>query len=249
VNRRDFVVGIGSGVAITGAKNVAWERFWSPQNQFARQSFSQQGEDIVLYHALHETLNIERPTYLDVGAAHPVQSNNTYLLYLTGGHGVLVEPNPTFAKMLRDWRPKDIVVQAGIGLKDTMEADYYEIKENPLLNTFSAETVRKLQQGKTESVLERVVKMPLVNINRIIAEELGSAPDLLSTDVEGLDEAILKTLDLQRFRPGVICAEGVSIYNNGDRSDMAKYLASEGYIQRGGTMVNSIFLDSKRIHE
>jgi len=249
VNRRDLVVGIGSGVVITGAKKVAWERFWSPQNQFARQSFSQQGEDIVLYHALHETLNIEHPTYLDVGAAHPVQSNNTYLLYLTGGHGVLVEPNPTFAKMLRDWRPKDIVVEGGIGLRDTMEADYYEIKENPLLNTFSPEVVRNLQKGKTESVLERVVKMPLVNINRVIAEELGTAPDLLSTDVEGLDEAILKALDLQRFRPGVICAEGVSIYKNGNHSDLAQYLAGEGYIQRGGTMVNSIFVDGKRIHE
>jgi hypothetical protein len=35
---------------------------------------------------------------------------------------------------------------------------------------------------------------------------------LLSTDAEGIDETILKTLDLQRFRPGVIRAEGVSIH-------------------------------------
>jgi Methyltransferase FkbM domain len=62
---------------------------------------------------------------------------------------------------------------------------------------------------KTESVVERVLKMPLININRLIAENLASAPDLLSIDVEGLDTAILKTLDLSRFRPAVICVEAL----------------------------------------
>src|SRR5215813_8721308 len=127
---------MGTGVVIGTGGDFAWERFWSPQKKFARQSFSQQGEDIVLYHALHETLKIERPTYMDVGAAHPVQSNNTYLLYTTGGHGLLVEPNPVFVKLLRKFRPHDIVVQAGIGVADTPQADYYEIKGNPMLNTF-----------------------------------------------------------------------------------------------------------------
>ena len=91
------------------------------------------------------------------------------------------------------------------------EADYYEIKGNPLLNTFSPDTVKELQKNKTESVVERVVKMPLLNINKVIEEQLGAAPDLLSTDVEGLDYDILKTLDLSRFRPPVICAEDVGI--------------------------------------
>jgi hypothetical protein len=31
-------------------------------------------------------------------------------------------------------------------------------------------------------------------MNRLMAEHLGHAPDLLSTDVEGLDYAILQTL-------------------------------------------------------
>ena len=43
----------------------------------SRLSFSQQGEDIVLYHALRDTMKIPNPTYLDVGAAHPIRSNNT----------------------------------------------------------------------------------------------------------------------------------------------------------------------------
>ena len=134
-------------------------------------SFSAEGEDIVLFHALKDTMKIEKPTYMDVGAAHPKAANNTYLLYTTaGGHGVLVEPNPMFVALLRRDRPNDITVAAGIGVTETAEADYYEIKGNPMLNTFSADQVAYLQRGKTESVVERVVKMPLLNINGVILE-------------------------------------------------------------------------------
>jgi FkbM family methyltransferase len=250
VKRREFVAGVVSGAA----GMAAWDRLQAPPPptarpipEFARLSFSQQGEDIVLYHALHDLLKIERPTYMDIGAAHPVQSNNTYLLYGTGSTGVLVEPNPFYVEMLRRRRPNDVVVAAGIGVDDAAAADYYEIKENPLLNTFSPEQVAALQKGKADSVVARVTKMPLININRAIADHLGRSPDLLSTDVEGLDYAIIKTLDLARFRPGVICCEGVSTYKNGGQSDIAQYLISRGYIQRGGSLVNSVFVDGNRV--
>ncbi len=250
MKRREFVAGLVGGVA--GAAGAAgWERVRPDQPMtvpaFGRLSFSQQGEDIVLYHALHDLLKIDRPTYMDVGAAHPVQSNNTYLLYGTGSTGVLVEPNPIYVEMLRVQRPNDIVVAAGIGVTDQAEADYYEIEGNPLLNTFSAEQVETLQQGTTARVVTRVSKMPLLNINRVIAEHLGTAPDLLSTDVEGLDTAIIESLDLTRFRPGVICFEGVAFDRNGGTSGLATYLARHDYIPRGGSMVNSIFVDARRI--
>ena len=215
--------------------------------EHARLSFSQQGEDIVLFHVLHELMKIATPTYMDVGAAYPVRGNNTYLLYTTGGRGVLVEPNPALAVQLRSKRPGDTVVEAGIGVSDTIEADYYEIKGNPMLNTFSPAQVAHLQQGKAESVVERVVKMPLLNINRVILEHLGRAPDLLSTDVEGLDYAIIRTLDLSRFRPAAICAEAIPTMKSGRASRMTVFLASKGYIPRGGSMYNTIYVDSRRI--
>jgi len=106
MHRRDFATGLITGVVGGAVAKTAWGRNQTIP-EFGRVTFSQQGEDIVLFHALHETLKIERPTYLDSGAAHPMQSNNTYLLYTTGGHGVLVEPNPVFVKLLRKFRPQD----------------------------------------------------------------------------------------------------------------------------------------------
>jgi len=250
VKRREFVAGVVGGVAGVAAAE-GWDLV-DPNRpmvvpQFGRLSFSQQGEDIVLYHALHDLLGLDRPTYMDVGAAHPVQSNNTYLLYGTGSTGVLVEPNPMYVELLRSQRHNDIVVAAGIGVTDQVEADYYEIAGNPLLNTFSAEQVERLQEGKTENVVARVTKMPLININRVIEEHLGRAPDLLSTDIEGFDFAIIRSLDLGRFRPGVICCEGVAFNKEGHRSEMATYLESQRYILRGGSMVNSVYVDRGRL--
>ena len=215
--------------------------------EHARLSFSQQGEDIVLFHVLHELMKIAAPTYMDVGAAYPVRGNNTYLLYTTGARGVLVEPNPALAEQLRSKRPGDIVVEAGIGVTAAVEADYSEIKGNAMLNTFSPEQVAHLQRGQAESVVARVVKMPLLDINRVIQEHLGKAPDLLSTDVEDMDDAIIRTLDLARFRPAAICAEAIPTTKSGRLSRTTRYLAAKGYIPRGGSVYNTIYVDARRI--
>lgn len=260
MNRRDFLSGAVSGAVVAAGGRVAWDRVHRPPPapilpppppalpEHARVSFSQQGEDIVLFHALRDLLRIEPATYLDVGAADPILGSNTYLLYTIGARGVLVEPNPMYVTLLRSARPLDKVVAAGIGVTAEAEGDYYEIKGDPLRNTFSAEHVAELQKGRTDSVIERVVKMPLVNINRVIEAQLdGRPPDLLSTDVEGLDYAIIRSLDLSRFRPGVICAETVPIYKPGNASDITKYLRRHDYIPRGGSMFNTIFIDARRI--
>ena len=260
-NRRDFLGGAVGGAA-AGAAAVVLTGAARPEPpppasapatpppalpEHARLSFSQQGEDIVLFHVLHELMKIAAPTYLDVGAAYPVRGNNTYLLYTTGARGVLVEPNPTLAAQLRSQRPRDTVVEAGIGVANAVEADYFQIKGNAMLNTFSTEQVAHLQRGKTESVVERVVKMPLLNINQVIQDHLGRAPDLLSTDVEGLDDAIIRTLELSRFRPAAICAEGIATMKSGRSSRMTRYLAAQGYIPRGGSLYNTIYVDARRL--
>ena len=254
MQRRDFMKGLAVGAvgAVAGAGGrIGWERTrigrpGGTMPEYGRVSFSQEGEDIVLYHALRDTMKIEKPVYMDVGAAHPMAANNTYLLYWSaGGHGVLVEPNPMFVELLRRERPKDITVAAGIGVTETSEADYYEIKDNPWLNTFSPDEAKERQ--KNGNIVERVTKMPLLNINKVIEQHLGKAPDLLSTDVEGLDFDILKTLDLQRYRPAVICAEDVAFWDAGQLTDIAKYLIEHGYVPRGGSMVNAIYLDKQRL--
>jgi len=210
-----------------------------------QRSYAAMGEDLILGALLKNVLKISSPTYLDIGAADPVAASNTYLLYTEGSRGVLVEPNPTYVEKLRKVRPGDTVLGVGIGAGDAREADYYVIKDQPMLNTFSAEVLEMRQ--KNGSVLDRVVKMPLVPVMTVIAEHLKATPDLLSIDAEGFDLQIVQSLDFNQYRPPVICAETKGPSVTHESTPLAQYLVGLGYIVTAGTIYNTILVDRARL--
>jgi hypothetical protein len=67
----------------------------------------------------------------------------------------------------------------------------------------------------------------------------------LSLDTEGLDLEILKTIDFKRFRPKIVCAETLIVNSTKMIAEIPLYMASQDYAVRGGSMVNTIFIDSK----
>jgi FkbM family methyltransferase len=266
VNRRDFLIGAASGASSAVVLGVAGRAVSGtmagetdaplpdvptpappPTLYQGRRSFAQQGEDLVLYNLLCQDLKIQAPTYLDIGAGDPVLSNNTYALYLTGSRGVLVEPNPTLVRKLKAVRPGDIVIGCGVGLKEASAADYYVIRGRWPLNTFSREAVAEYRRQSAADPVERVLKMPLIPINLLIADLFGSAPDLLSIDVEGLDLAVLRTLDTRAHRPAVICAETKGPGMSHDRTPIARFLRGRGYEACAGSLYNTIFVDRSRL--
>lgn len=243
--RREFFIGGLAGLIL--GKGSGWARAKEPTlsslPKGTRFYFSQHGEDIVV-NGLFCARKIEKPSYLDIGAWEPIDSNNTYHFYLQGGRGVLVEPNPAYTEKLKQARPGDVVLQAGIGIDETTELDFYMLDDDQL-NTFDRKQVDHVVATLGKK-LERVVKMPLLNINRVMAEHFkGSAPDFLSIDVEGLDLAILKTLDFERFRPKVICVETVITGTMRHNPETPEFLATKGYIVSGGTYPNTVLLDKK----
>jgi FkbM family methyltransferase len=207
-------------------------------------SFSQAGEDLVVKFTCH-FLGISHFTYLDVGANDPVELNNTYFFYRMGYRGVLVEPNVSYCDKLRAVRPRDTTLAAGIGVTATREADYY-IMTHPALNTFSKEEVdHQAKASKGAISVKEVIKMPLLNINDVMIEHFHGAPTFLSVDTEGLDLAILKSIDYKRFRPKIICAETLVSSTTKTRPEIPEFMATQGYVDRGGSFVNTIFIDSK----
>jgi len=266
MNRRDFLIGAVSGGAAAMALGAAG-RALSGQPAVApdvpprlarigtepeplyqgRRSFAQQGEDLILYNLLCHDLRIQTPSYLDVGAGDPVLSNNTYALYLTGSRGVLVEPNPTLVRKLRAVRPGDVVVGCGVGLRETTGADYYVIRGRWPLNTFSREAVAEYRRQSATDPVEKVLTMPLIPINRLIADFFGKAPDLLSIDIEGMDLAVLRTLDFRAHRPAAICAETKKPGMPHDGTPVERLLRAKGYAACAGSLYNTIFVDRSRL--
>lgn len=240
--RRDFLVGSLAGFAAT--RSADWfgrepARFPDGSNP----SYAQCGEDVIIL-ALFDFLKVKKPTFLDIGAYLPIYSNNTYLFYTKGSRGVLVEPNVGLIPELVARRPGDSILNVGIGLEKRTEAPYY-CMSLPQWNTFDREEAeRRVARTEGKATIEKVVSMPLIPINEVIAEHFhGAGPDLLSIDVEGLDLAILRTMDFERYRPRVICAETLIALDFKMDPALDEFLGSKGYEPRARTFPNTIYVD------
>ena len=248
--RRDLLIGtlggifgLTGGLAAGGVINKK-PRMWAGDTVIpkgAKVSYAQFADDLVASH-LFNAVGVEKPTYLDIGTYDPINDNNTYLFYLAGCRGVLVEPNKAISERLRSVRPGDTLLVAGIGVDETPEADYYML-DNPGLNTFDKEEAEKVVR-ETRYKIQQVVKMPLLNINKVIAEHFGGkAPDLISIDIEGMDFDVLNTLDFKKYRPKLICAETLIVNSLKHNPKTTKLLTDNNYEVRGMTVANTFFVD------
>ena len=185
--------------------------------------FSQHGEDAELLRMLQE-LGAKGP-YLDVGCNHPFKLSNTFLLYRAGWRGICVDPLPRFAALYRQWRPEDKFECVAIG-EQPGEMTLYEF-EADVLSTLDPDLARAYQdRGYRLRGRSAVQVRPLDDILR---QQGVQAPlSLLSIDIEGHELPALRSIDLQHWRPAVVCLEALTA--DGKRNDAAiEYLTNNGY--------------------
>jgi FkbM family methyltransferase len=246
-----FVAGRGSALAPSApsAALAASSLVATPisVHSFPQTSFAQQGEDLIIDNMVDQ-LHLKAPTYLDIGAHDPVRNNNTFLFYALGSRGVLVEPNPELSEKLRGVRPRDTVLPVGIGVTDEAAADYYMMKGDGELNTFSKAEADEMARTYGSKVVERVIKVPLVNVNEVMEQHFpGKGPDILSIDTEGFDLDILKSIDFSKFRPRIICAETFVGGTRHVEGAIIAFVTAQRYTVRGATFVNTIFVADELI--
>lgn len=207
-------------------------------------SYSQCGEDLIVRYVF-DFLKIPTPTYLDIGAHHPTFLSNTFLFYQQGSSGLNIEPDPKLFEPFPKQRSRD--TNLNIGISD-QEGDLpFYVMSAPTLNTFSEVDARAaVAQGRIK--IEKIFPVKVRPINAVLQEFLPDVPlDFLSIDVEGLDFAILSSMDFNRWRPKVICAETItySEANRGEKiPEIAGLLHKLGYEAYADTHINTIFVDS-----
>lgn len=215
-------------------------------------SYSQFGEDVFI-NDLFNDIPLKSLSYLDIGANNPEFISNTYLFYKRDFQGVLVEPNPFLCGKLKYVRPKDTVLNYGIGIeRGVKEADFYLFPdEADGLSTFSLEEAKHWEEvgldGKTYKI-ERIWKIPLLNINEAIENYFTECPDFISIDVEGWDLQILKTFNFEKFSPAVFCVETLAYNSDGSTyrvKEISQFLEANGYIPFQETYANTIYVNKK----
>ena len=215
-----------------------------PRNSY--RTYAQGGEDIIL-NRFFESKGINKPTYLDIGASDPVKFSNTYFFYKKGARGVCIEPNHEIIKKFKRKRKHDQVLNIGIGVNDVQSADFYMMTWHEF-NTFSKERAYKYQAYyKGRNNIEKIIKMPLVNINTILEQYFEKAPDLISIDVEGIDFEIIKTFNFSKYMPMAFCIESIDLSEENKHiknTELAAFMEQKGYGLYADTYINYIFIDS-----
>lgn len=168
-------------------------------------SFSQSAEDIVISAALGEVT--QQGIFVDVGAYHPYRFSNTFALYMQGWRGINIDANPDAIIEFNRYRPDDVNIQALVSDKSE-ELTYYRFVEGAW-NSVNPQTVEILAERNIP--IGRLRDSTIVRttpISEILEEHVkGRKIDLLNIDVEGLDERILRSIDLRKYQPKIICIE------------------------------------------
>lgn len=202
-----------------------------------KRSFSQSGEDLI---AWGELGNKKKGFYLDVGAYHPKLFSNTYLFYKKGWRGICIEPNPEMKPLFRLSRPRDVFLNVGAG--EGKNLTYFQF-EDGAANTFSGEQAKKniVEAGRR---LKGKTKIPVLSLKAILDKNLpkGQKIDLLSVDVEGMDEEVLKSNDWKKYRPEMIMAEDLEFdFAWPKKSKVVNFLQGVGYKLVAKTPYSLIF--------
>jgi FkbM family methyltransferase len=174
-----------------------------PQPVYYRQSYSQEGEDLILDRIFEGKLN---GFYVDVGAHHPQRFSNTYYFYLLGWNGINIDAMPGSMATFNKSRTRDINLEIAIS-DHQHELTYYGFNETAL-NSFSQELATEYSKlDNFHIVFEKAIKT--YTLAEILDEYLpqNQEIDFLNIDVEGIDYQVLKSNNWSKYRPKIVLVE------------------------------------------
>lgn len=169
----------------------------------AELSFAQYAEDLIVDRLLSE---VRAGFYVDVGAHHPVRYSNTYRLYRRGWRGINIDATPGSMAPFRRLRPRDVNLECGVGL-EAGERVFHQFN-HPGLNTFDAATAAQAEQDPRFRIVARTT-VPVRPLSELLHPHLIDRQEwhLLTVDVEGLDEAVVRSIDWKGPKPLWILVE------------------------------------------
>jgi FkbM family methyltransferase len=156
---------------------------------------------------------------------------------------VNIDANPRLIDRFKKVRRRDVALCAAISDQEG-EMIFHEF-EDELVSTVSEETLPEWE-GKWKKRGERVVKTR--TLGSVLSENLapGEEIGLLSVDVEGHDLNVLRSVDLDVFRPKLIVVEMHHVQlHHLQEHPVTCYLEDQGFRQIGYDTLNGYFVDAR----
>lgn len=211
---------------------------------FGHITYSQHGEDMIAL-SMFYTIGIRKPSYLDVGAHHPLNISNTALMYVRGSRGINIEANPELIANFHTLRPDDVNLNIGVGPKPGI-MPFYRIDKWSGRNSFDKESVEAFVRESPKFQVRDVVNVEVRTLNNIVDEYAGGVfPDFLSMDIEGLDYSVLESTDFNRSKPKIVCTEIISAGHADDGKKTIDMMETKGFFLAFRALGNLFFVPAE----
>ena len=162
-------------------------------------SYAQNFEDVMLWRALGY---VEHGFYVDIGAQHPRVDSVSRAFHEHGWRGVHVEPSDEYAKLLREDRPDDDVLQMAIAERDGV-VEFFDIPQTGLSTIDSDVAAGHADAGYAP---QRTV-VPCMTLDRLLERYADRDVHWLKIDVEGAERRVLQGWIHAAARPWIVVVE------------------------------------------
>ena len=204
-------------------------------------SYSAEGADLIINSILRD---VDQGFYLDIGANHPSRFSNTYKLYEQGWCGVAVDGNEIFSREWQELRPRDIFLTALVSDRKK-EVEFIIFEENTLSSIDPSTQERYLSRMKKRGSSSHKSMKRFTTTTQDICNlhAPNKEINLLCVDVEGEDLNVLKGLDLEYTKPGLIVVEAKNCSLSSFKgNEIFLLLESHGYRLIAKTPLDSFFV-------
>ena len=190
-----------------------------------KKTYSMDEEDLFINNFFKNKIGL----YVDVGAYHPLELSNTFLLHKRKWKGVNIDINPLSIDYFNFLRPNDINLNLGVAKKNSTKMMYFQKNKSPL-NTLNLNHAKKVFSNKFN---QKKIKTKTLTTILDKTEFKGKEIDFLNIDTEGNDLEVLQSLDFKKYIPKLICIELIDHFNQEQKKikkhKIYKFLINKNY--------------------
>jgi FkbM family methyltransferase len=226
---------------------TAWYSGWRAANPHPTQSsfelqsfrdrygpyhFTEREEEWMIRDFFHDRRD---GVFVDVGANHYREGSKTYYLESRlGWSGIAIEPQRQYAEEYAKFRPRTKFFPFFASDVSNATARLYVVKDLPMIASSDKEFVKQFATPDEER------EVPTIALSDLLDAEGIRKIDFLSMDIELHEPIALKGFDIDRFKPSLVCIEGLLPV----RQQILDYFTAHGYVVIG----KYIWVDSENLY-
>ena len=204
--------------------------------KFPIPSYSQCGEDRLIWKLFGYQ---STGTYVDIGCHHPTNYSVTYLLYIAGWRGLVVDADNQYLPLFAEVRPGDTV--RNFAISKTPGTATLLLFKGGSMNTLDPALAAQYE-ANTPAKRAGTRQVEVRRLDQLLAEAGIEHVDFLNIDVEGYDLDVLESNDWQRWNPNIIAIEDQNIELDApQRSEIYQFLTGRGYFLHSQCHYTSVY--------